>query len=56
MDSVLLFLAIIPVIVIMTYIYNKDRNKEPTKLLVKLFLFGIIFSLFKILDDSTPIL
>lgn len=42
MDSLLLFLAIIPVIVIMTYIYNKDRNKEPTKLLVKLFLFGIV--------------
>lgn len=42
MTNVLLFLAIIPVIVIMTYVYSKDRNKEPTKLLVKLFLCGIL--------------
>ena len=42
MESILLFLAVIPVILIMTYVYKKDRNKEPTKLLVKLFLFGIL--------------
>lgn len=42
MDSILLFLAIIPVTLILLYVYSKDRNKEPTKLLVKLFVFGII--------------
>lgn len=42
MENILLFLAITPVILIMVFVYNKDRNKEPTKLLVKLFLFGIV--------------
>ena len=42
MDSLLLFLAIVPVIFIMIFVYSKDKNKEPTKLLVKLFIFGII--------------
>ena len=42
MSSILWFLAIIPVVSIMLYVYSKDRNKEPTKLLAKLFLFGIV--------------
>ena len=42
MASFLLFLAVIPVVLILLYVYSKDRNKEPTRLLVKLFLFGII--------------
>ena len=42
MGNILVFLAIIPVVLILTYVYNKDRNKEPTKLLVKLFLLGIV--------------
>ncbi len=42
MDSILLFIAIIPVTAILLYVYGKDRNKEPTKLLVKLFIFGIV--------------
>ena len=41
MASILLFLAVIPVIVICTYIYLKDRNKEPWSLLIKLFVLGI---------------
>ena len=42
MTNILLFLAIIPIVLIMTYVYKKDRNKEPTKLLVSLFIFGIL--------------
>ncbi len=38
---VLLFLAVIPVVVILTFIYLKDRSKEPVWLLVVLFLLGI---------------
>ena len=41
MDLILLILAILPVILICTYIYTKDRNKEPGLLLAKLFLLGI---------------
>lgn len=42
MTAILLFLAIIPVVIICTYIYRKDKNKEPGSLLVKLFGLGII--------------
>ena len=42
MSSFLFFIAIIPVVMIMLYVYSKDRNKEPTKLLAKLFLFGTV--------------
>ena len=38
----LIFLAIIPVILICTYIYRKDKNKEPGKLLVMLFGLGLL--------------
>ena len=41
MISILLFLAIIPVVIICTYIYKKDKNKEPWSLLIKLFVLGI---------------
>lgn len=41
MGSILLFLAVIPVVIICTYIYLKDRNKEPWSLLIKLFVLGI---------------
>ncbi len=40
--SVLLFIALLPVILICLFIYNKDKNKEPIKLLVKLFCLGIV--------------
>lgn len=51
MQLVLLFLAIIPVVVILTYIYRKDKNKEPGGLLVLLFLMGIA-SCFMVLGIS----
>ena len=38
----LIFLAALPVILICLYIYKKDRNKEPMKLLIKLFFLGIL--------------
>lgn len=41
MLTILLFLAVIPVIIICTYIYMKDKNKEPGLLLIKLFGLGI---------------
>lgn len=36
-----LAISILPVVLIGSYIYNKDREKEPTKLLTKLFIGGI---------------
>lgn len=39
--EVLLFISILPVIIIGSYIYKKDRNKESTMLLTKLFIAGI---------------
>lgn len=51
MQFVLLFLAIIPVVIILTYIYRKDKNKEPGGLLVTLFIMGII-SCFMVLAIS----
>lgn len=65
MSSLLLFLAIIPVIIILTYIYLKDRNKEPWSLLIKLFFMGIascflvllmsemLFKIFPFMDKDT---
>lgn len=41
----LLFFSILPVLVLAFYIYNKDKDKEPIGLLVKLF-FGGVGSLF----------
>lgn len=40
MYYLLLVISILPVFIICSYIYNKDRHKEPNKLLIKLFLFG----------------
>ncbi len=40
--SILVLVAILPIILICLYVYNKDRDKEPTKLLVKLFFLGIL--------------
>lgn len=65
MASILLFLAIIPVVIILTYIYLKDRNKEPWSLLIKLFFMGIascflvllisevVFKIFPFMDKDT---
>lgn len=38
----LLIVSVLPVIIVARYIYNKDKNKEPLKLLIKLFLGGIL--------------
>ena len=51
MQLLLLFLAVIPVVVILTYIYKKDKNKEPGKLLAWLFAMGIV-SCFMVLAVS----
>lgn len=41
MHFILLILSILPVFVLGTYIYKNDFDKEPTKLIFKLFIFGI---------------
>lgn len=46
MNNLLLVIAILPVILLGAYIYKKDRHKEPTFLLVKLFFAGIISCFF----------
>lgn len=65
MFAILFFLAVIPVVVICTYIYMKDKNKEPGPLLIKLFLLGIgscflvllisgiLFKIFPFMDKDT---
>lgn len=40
--SILLFLAVLPIIMILTYVYGKDKHKEPTGLLLKFFVLGIV--------------
>lgn len=40
--ALLLFFATIPIIIIMLYVYSKDKNKEPLALLIKLFLSGFL--------------
>lgn len=42
MTYILLAIAILPVFLIGKYVCSKDKNKEPTKLLMKLFLMGIV--------------
>lgn len=42
MNIVLLLIAILPIYIICLYIYHKDYEKEPKKLLAKLFLFGML--------------
>lgn len=41
-EFLLLILAALPVILLGMYIYKKDKNKEPTHLLAKLFIGGIL--------------
>ena len=40
--SILLFVALLPVILICLFVYSKDKNKEQVKLLIKLFCLGIV--------------
>ena len=44
----LIIISILPVIILGHYIYKKDRNKEPRKLLIKLFLSGILSIFFTV--------
>lgn len=46
MKIILFILAIIPILILGLYIYNKDVEKEPKILLLKLFVCGILSSLF----------
>ena len=41
MTQALFIASVLPVILIGMYIYKKDKNKEPTKLLTSLFVGGI---------------
>ena len=57
--TILLFIiALLPIVVIFKYINHKDVNKEPTSLLVRLFLGGIMscFLVLFISELLTPIL
>ena len=40
-ELLLFVISVLPVFLIGIYIYQKDKHKEPTKLLAKLFLGGI---------------
>jgi len=40
--GLLLFIAILPVLLILLFVYNKDKKKEPLFLLLQLFLLGIV--------------
>lgn len=42
MDVVLFLVSALPVIILCRYIYKRDKNKEPLKLLLKLFLGGVL--------------
>ena len=61
MNTVLLLIAIIPVILLATYVYKKDKNKEPGCLLIKFFLLGIastilVVAITIILEQYIPLL
>ena len=42
MNLILFIIAILPIYVIGLYVYNKDDEKEPRKLLTKLFIYGML--------------
>ena len=59
-ELTLFIVSILPVFLIGMFIYKKDREKEPAKLLIKLFLGGIgscflVFILSYTLDSIFPI-
>lgn len=41
-EVLLFFLAILPIIILGVYVYTKDKNREPLKILIKLFLGGLL--------------
>ena len=47
--NVLIFIiALLPVVILGCYIYSKDRDKEPIKMIVKLFIGGLLSALLSI--------
>lgn len=40
--EILLFLAIIPVVILCSYVYKKDLHREPKKLLISIFIWGAL--------------
>ena len=40
--DILLYIAILPVVLLLVYIYKKDTHKEPGKVLAKIFFFGVL--------------
>ena len=52
MSEILLLIAILPIILLGSYIYKKDKNKEPSSLLVRLFGAGVISCLLVLLISS----
>lgn len=58
--TILLFLAILPVMIILLYINSQDKNKEPPKLLIRLFAgglssCGLVLILSGILEKINPL-
>ncbi len=48
----LLFLSVLPIIIIAIYMYNKDKNKEPIRVLINIFLGGIISAVVVIIVNT----
>lgn len=46
---ILLIISVLPIIIIGKYIYNKDKEKEPTNLLAKLFIYGLLATILVII-------
>lgn len=49
MNKLYLLVAIFPIYVICSYIYNKDKEKEPIDFLIKLLIYGVLSSIFVVL-------
>ena len=47
-NFILLFLAILPIILLGCYVYFKDKDKEPKRLMIKLFIGGILAAILTI--------
>ena len=53
MNLILLIIAILPVCILGKYVYEKDKNREPSLLLFKFFLLGIASVLISFFITST---
>ena len=45
MDGIKIFLAILPVFIFALYVYIHDNEKEPTNMLIKAFVFGMLIAI-----------